>query len=80
MVTTAIANRAESAIFKGLGVFAKSAKSLGFCFVQKKKKKQNPKVLLSAWRKDNRLSPALLAIAEPVNESSQKKTTYDLKT
>jgi len=47
----AIANRAESAIFNGLGVFVKSAKSLGFCFVQKKKKKQNPKVLLSEWRK-----------------------------
>jgi len=46
----AIANRAESVIFKGLGVFAKSAKSLGFCFV-KKKKKQNPKVLLSEWLK-----------------------------
>jgi hypothetical protein len=29
--------RAKSAIFKGLGVFAKSAKSFGFCFVQKKK-------------------------------------------
>ena len=47
----AIANRAKSAIFKGLGVFANSAKSLGFCFVQKKKKKQNPKVLLSVCRK-----------------------------
>jgi hypothetical protein len=47
----AITNRAVSAEFIGLGVFAKSAKSLGFCFVQKKKKKQNPKVLLSAWRK-----------------------------
>ena len=51
LLTMAITNRAVSAIFKGLGVFAKSAKSLGFCFVQKKKKKQNPKVLLSAWRK-----------------------------
>lgn len=34
----AIVNRAESAIFKGLGVFSKSAKSLRFCFVQKKEK------------------------------------------
>ncbi|SIR26859.1 hypothetical protein SAMN05421797_1096 [Maribacter ulvicola] len=29
-VTMAIANRAKSAKFKGLGVFAKSAKSFGF--------------------------------------------------
>ena len=34
----AITNRAESAIFKVLGVFAEFAKSLGFCFVQKKRK------------------------------------------
>jgi len=34
----AITNRAESDIIKGLGVFMKSAKSLGFCFVQKKEK------------------------------------------
>lgn len=51
VVTMAITNRAESAIFKGLGAFAKSAKSLEFCFVQKKNKEQNPKVLLSAWGK-----------------------------
>ncbi len=35
----AIANRAVSAESIGLGVFGKSAKSLGFCFVQKRKNK-----------------------------------------
>jgi hypothetical protein len=32
MTTMAIANRAASHLFKGLGVFAKSAKSFGFGF------------------------------------------------
>jgi len=32
----AIANRAESAIFKGLGIFAESTKSFGFGFGQEK--------------------------------------------
>ncbi len=61
--TMAIANRAESPIFKCLGVIVESAKSLGFCFVQKKKEKTKPKGFAKCLVASNRLSAALLAIA-----------------
>jgi hypothetical protein len=70
--TRAITNRAESAIFKGFGLSAKSAKSLGFCFVEKKEKTK-PKGFAKCLGESNRLSAALLVIAETVTTHLKKK-------
>ena len=70
MPTRAITNRAESAIFKGFGLSAKSAKSLGFCFVEKKEKTK-PKGFAKCLGESNRLSAALLVIAETVVHNAE---------
>ena len=44
---------------KGLCVFMKSAKSLGFCFLAGQRKKENQKISLCAWRKANASLPPL---------------------
>jgi hypothetical protein len=47
-----------------LGIFTKSAKSLGFCFAEEKKEKTKPKGFAKCVMESKRLSTALLAIAE----------------
>jgi len=58
----AIANRAKSANPLAWACL-QSLQNLWDFALSRKKKKQNPKVLLIAWRKGNRLPAALLTIA-----------------
>ena len=68
----AIKNRAVSAEFNGLGLFAKSAKSFDLAFREIKDKNKIQKLWLRAKRKGHRLPPALLAIAATVSKNGSK--------
>ena len=72
MLTMAIANRAQSAILKGLGVFTKFAKSFDLAFREIKVKTKCKSFGYGPGRKRNVSLPALLAIAEPLPTIKEK--------